>query len=129
MAQSSALIIDDNPKNLLVLEQLLRMENVQTYRISATANLSAALDSIPAVDVVFLDLEMPDTNGYEALEILKGHPNFQHAKMIAYTVHVSEINTTMAMGFDGFLGKPLSAEAFPQQLEHILRGEEVRYIP
>jgi CheY-like chemotaxis protein len=129
MPSARALIIDDNPSNILVLEQLLGIEDISSMRLSATADLAEQLDAIQKVEVVFLDLEMPRINGYEAVKIIKSHPNFRTAKVVAYSVHVSELNTAMDMGFDSFLGKPLNAESFPDQLQRILRGERIHYIP
>ena len=129
MSNVKALIIDDNRSNILVLEQLLGIENIPVVKLSATANLVADLDAIRNVEVVFLDLEMPVVDGYEALRLIKAHPNFKTAKVIAYSVHVSELNNAFDVGFDGFLGKPLSAEDFPSQLSRILRGEKVKYLP
>lgn len=129
MPNAQALIVDDNLNNIRVLNQLLTMENIGTVRLSGTANLSNNLDSIEGIDVVFLDLEMPDSNGYEALQVIRAHPNFKSAKVVAYTVHVSEFNSALDMGFDAFLGKPVSAEAFPEQLKRILRGEKLLYLP
>jgi hypothetical protein len=48
---------------------------------------------------------------------------------VAYTVHVSEINTVYQMGFHSFLGKPLDSDLFPDQLARILRGERVWATP
>ncbi len=44
------------------------------------------------------------------------------ARIIAYTVHISEIAAARDAGFDGFLGKPLDALAFPQILRQIVAG-------
>lgn len=129
MLNARALIIDDDKRNLLVLDQLLRLENVTTFRLASANGLSHQLDSMEGVEVVFLDLEMPGMDGYEALDIIRAHPNARQAKVIAYTVHVSELNRALESGFDGFLGKPVSAEAFPAQLKHILNGERVCYLP
>lgn len=129
MAAIRALIIDDNANSIRVIEQLLSMENVTSVRLTSTANLGKMLDQIGSVDLVFLDLEMPNLNGYEAREVIKAHPGFRHTKIVAYSVHVSELNAVMDMAFDGFLGKPLSAEAFSGHLRDILAGEKVRYIP
>ena len=129
MPQAQALIIDDNPTNILVLQQLLQMEDVASIAISTMKDLPYQLDSIRNVDVVFLDLEMPVLNGFEAVEMLKAHPNFTDSRVIAYSVHVSELHSAMGMGFDGFLGKPLNAEAFPEQLAGILNGETITYLP
>lgn len=126
---SQALIIDDNASNALVLQQLLMLEDVVSISINNTKNLTQQLDLITGIDVVFLDLEMPATNGYDALHLIKSHANFASVPVVAYSVHISEIEAALDAGFDGFLGKPISAEEFPYQLQRILRGEMVRYIP
>ena len=120
MSNAQVLIVDDNPNNILVLQQQLRMEAVDSKTISTTKDLASQLNSIKNIDIVFLDLEMPVIDGYEAVKLIKAHPNFTSAKLIAYSAHVSELHNALSMGFDGFLGKPLNAEAFPNQLERIL---------
>ena len=129
MPNARALIIDDNSTNILVIQQLLSVEDVASVKVSSTKNLPSQLDSISNIDVVFLDLEMPIVDGYSALTIIKAHPNFKSARVVAYSVHVSELNNALEVGFDGFLGKPLNAEAFPDQLRRILHGEKVYYVP
>lgn len=129
MPQVHALIIDDNAGNIGVLVQLLTLENVATTTLSQIHNLKQILDTLQTVNIVFLDLEFPQSNGYEALPIIKGHPNFQDVPVVAYTVHVNEVNEAFKLGFNGFLGKPLNAEAFPDQLARLLRGERVWHLP
>lgn len=129
MPTTQALIIDDNSANLLVLQHLLKVEQVTTYTLSDTRNFEAQLDQYSDIDVVFLDLEMPVLNGYEALEIIRSHQSFQSARVVAYSVHINEMNNALNLGFDGFVGKPLDADAFPEQLSRILKGELVKYIP
>ncbi|MCB9456416.1 MAG: response regulator [Anaerolineaceae bacterium] len=129
MPKAQALIIDDNSSNILVLRQLLTIEGVASLTLPTARDLIPQLDLLPDIDVVFLDLEMPIMDGYEAVSIIKSHPNFAATKVIAYSVHVSELNSALAMGFDGFLGKPLNAEAFPHHLQRILNGEQVWYLP
>lgn len=129
MPNPRALIIDDNQTNILVLQQLLTMEGLTTFTMSNAKQLAFHLDSIKNIDVVFLDLEMPVVDGYAAVKVIKNHPNFLNTKVVAYSVHVSELHNAFEMGFDGFLGKPLNAEAFPEQLENILKGERVNYLP
>ena len=127
MPQPHALVIDDNRHNLLVLEQLLTIEKVTFIKLVDTENLAYKLNDLPDIDIVFLDLELPHINGYEALKIIKAHPNFVGTPIIAYTVHVSEVDVAAANGFDGFLGKPINAEMFPEHLRRILQGEKVWY--
>jgi CheY-like chemotaxis protein len=120
-----ALIIDDNTQNIAVLAQLLTMEGVSYTQVSNPARIGTAVATLPSADVVFLDLEMPGADGYQVLEWMKTEPKLANVPIVAYTVHVSEINHASQMGFHSFLGKPLDADKFPDQLARILRGERV----
>ena len=118
-----ALVIDDNAPNLKVLAQLLTREGLQVSRISDPKAVVEALSQLESIDVVFLDLEMPGLNGYEVKNLIREQSH--QTLIIACTVHTGEITMVKHAGFDGFLGKPLSPEAFPGQLTRILRGEPV----
>jgi two-component system cell cycle response regulator DivK len=125
MAQTHALIIDDNAKNRQVLVRLLQNEGVTSTEVTDPQTLNAVLQGIANLDVVFLDLEMPRLDGFAVFEIIRADRRFAKVPIIAYTVHISEIAQAHTYGFDGFLGKPLDSERFPDQLARILRGEQV----
>ena len=76
-------------------------------------------------DVVFLDIESPTGNGYTLIEHLREMDVLNEVPIVAYSVHVSEIEVARRAGFDGFLGKPLDADRFSDQLQRILAGESV----
>lgn len=124
-----ALIIDDNLNNALVLKQLLAIEGFDSISLSTLFNLDENLNAMRDVDIIFLDLEMPGGDGYRVLRHIRTFPNLRGAKVVAYSVHVSELDTALKSGFDGFIGKPVSAELFPQHLNQILSGEKVWHIP
>jgi two-component system cell cycle response regulator DivK len=125
MNHAQALVIDDNDDNLYVLSELLTMNGVQSYTLRRSVELPVFLQTIGHLDVVFVDLEMPRMNGYEVLNALKQHPRFSHIPVVAYTVHTSEIAVAQQIGFHSFLGKPLDADKFSDQLARILNGEPV----
>src|SRR5687767_6723515 len=125
MGKPHALIIDDNQKNLGVMAQMLQLEGVDSTKVPNPNQLASILDQLAQVDVIFLDLEMPGLDGYAVLEQLKADPRFNAAPIVAYTVHVSEVNTAYQHGFDSFIGKPLNSDKFPEQLNRILNGESV----
>jgi two-component system cell cycle response regulator DivK len=124
-----ALIIDDNSKNVEVLVRLLEMQQMSSTTVTRPSLLERAIEEMPDADVVFLDLEMPGANGYDILEWLKSDVRFQSVPIVAYTVHVSEIGVAHQQGFHSFLGKPVDADKFPQQLERILNGQPVWETP
>ncbi|MBK8138109.1 MAG: response regulator [Chloroflexi bacterium] len=120
-----ALIIDDNLKNLSVLARLLSEQEVTSTQITNPRLIDQTLAVAGKIDVVFVDLEMPGLNGYDVLHKLKADEKFIGVPIVAYTVHVSEINQAHRGGFDGFVGKPLDPDRFPDQLARLLRHEQV----
>ncbi len=125
MGQVHALIIEDNKRNVQVLESLLARQKVTYTHILDPKLVESSLEGLTQVNVVFLDLEMPDINGYEVIKMLKQNPHFANVPIVACTVHITEINTASTLGFHSFLSKPLDAERFPGQLARILNGERV----
>ena len=129
MSQSQALIIDDNAKNVTILARMLAKEGLNSIQVTRPATLDSVLQQENDISVVFLDLEMPGIDGYQVLDKIKSDAHFTGIPVIAYTVHVSEIQVTLNKGFDGFIGKPLDLDKFPDQLARILRGEAVWETP
>ncbi|MCU0464069.1 MAG: response regulator [Anaerolineae bacterium] len=124
MAAKQALIIDDNRGNLDVLSMLLAQQGVIVTAVQSIKQVSFALETV-SPDVVFLDLEFPNGSGFDVLTDLKANPLLAGVPVVAYTVHVSEIDVTRRAGFDSFLGKPLDSRKFPDQLRRILSGQAV----
>ena len=125
MANVHALIIDDNSGNVEVLAEMLTLENVSYTQLQDPLKIDGVLDQLQQLDVVFLDLEMPGLNGYQVLERFQSDPLFDGIPIVAYTVHVSEVNVARDLGFHSFLGKPLDVDVFPNQLARILQGERI----
>jgi two-component system cell cycle response regulator DivK len=120
-----ALIIDDNPNNSDALTQLLKRERVAAVAVSSPRDISATLDSLNQVDLVFLDLEFPNHNGIQLIDELRADERLTDTLFVAYTVHISEQNAARQAGFHSFLGKPLDVARFSDQLRRILNGEPV----
>jgi CheY-like chemotaxis protein len=120
---SHALVIDDNPQNGKVLMKLLQREGFQCTQITDPREVAVLLPTLGAVDVVFLDLEMPNMHGYAVKNVLREH--LGNIPIVACTVHISEMSLVQQQGFDGFLGKPLDNTRFPEYLARILCGDSV----
>jgi two-component system cell cycle response regulator DivK len=125
MGQSHAVIIDDNNRNRQVLGQLLLNQGITHTGISDPNQISSVLENVAQVNVIFLDLEMPGLNGYDVFEKLKSVSDLEAVPIVAYTVHVSEMNTAYQHGFHSFIPKPLDPDRFPDQITRILNGERV----
>jgi two-component system cell cycle response regulator DivK len=123
MSQTHALVIDDNAQNRRVLVQLLAKQGVDAIEVPDSRKLGSSIPTLGPVDVVFLDLEMPGLDGFDVKNLLRAH--LGSTPIVAYTVHVSEMNVVRQSGFDGFIGKPVDNSRFPDQLARILNGQQV----
>lgn len=120
-----ALIIEDNPANLDVLVELLHGEDVDCTSILDPREVEKVVQTQAPPDLIFLDLEMPYINGYDVLDILQKSTGWSNVPVVVCTVHTSELKNARARPFHSFLGKPLDADRFSDQLSRILRGEKV----
>src|SRR5258708_2159899 len=120
-----ALIVEDDSKNMRILGTLLTNHGVTHTDILDPTAVSTSLQALESVDVIFLDLEMPELNGYDVLKMVQTDARFAHVPVVACTVHTSEVNNALEMGFHSFLAKPLEPSKFRDQLTRILNGERV----
>lgn len=125
----TALIIEDDETSIKVMVQLLKQVGMPATIIHDSFNLSAQLEQVAVPDVIFLDLEMPQSNGYSVLEYIQRTPKLANIPVVAYTTHTSHLNNAKNAGFHSFLGKPIDGRRFPMLLEKILNGEPVWEVP
>jgi two-component system cell cycle response regulator DivK len=124
MRSARAVAVDDDPKSLRVLVEALALLGISCTTIQDPTIVINTLGTIEDVDVVFVDLEMPELDGFTLLKILKEDLSIE-SPIVAHSVHTNEVNHARQLGFDGFLGKPLRLNQFHDQLDRILSGEGV----
>jgi two-component system cell cycle response regulator DivK len=123
--EKHVIIVDDNHLNIEVLTMLLAREGIGYTTLESPRFLEATLEETGKPDVIFLDLEMPNYNGFDIMRGLKDDNRFASIPVVAYTVHTSEIDVARQAGFDGFLGKPVDPRTFPSILSRIFNGESI----
>ena len=102
------LAVDDVLHNLDLMTYLLQAAGHQV--VGATTGSEALLlaaDRRP--DLVVLDLQLPDLDGYEVLAQLRAQPDLADIPVIAVTAYamVGDRDAALAAGFDGYLAKPI----------------------
>jgi two-component system cell cycle response regulator DivK len=123
------LIVEDNVRNYALLARLLSFMGVKQteWRRSGWHVPEFAQDSMPQVDLILLDIHLPDEDGYQVLTRLREDEHFQETRIVAVTADITSVNLSRAQsaGFDGFLAKPIDVDRFPDQICRILEGEAV----
>jgi CheY-like chemotaxis protein len=103
------LITDDNPINMLIVSRCLDKWGA-TYRKATNGLEAVSLFGEHDFDLVLMDLEMPEMDGYTALkEIRKANPGLP---VIAFTATVFEnlSEKITAHGFNDYIQKPFQPE-------------------
>lgn len=130
LADATILIVEDNADNLFIGIELLRRAGAHFCDGRASGQqlfkLIEALGDRP-IDVILLDLQIPREDGYAILKRIRDAPSLAQARVVALTANVMahDVERARQAGFDGFIGKPLSKNRFPQQINRILQGESV----
>ena len=122
------LVVEDNLQNMLLLCRLLDHIGVREYRWKSSGwEMFDEIELMPRVDLILLDLHLPQEDGFALMPKIQVHPQLEHTLVVAVTadVHPETVKKSREAGFDGFLGKPISPRDFPRQLSQILAGEAV----
>ena len=123
----SALVVEDDASGLAISSVMLRRLGLRNSMERYASSAAERARKMPKLDVVFLDLGLPDGDGYEVLQKIKGDPELKDIPVIAVTARDpgTEMVKAQNAGFDGFLGKPPNRNRFPDQVRRIIKGEGV----
>ncbi len=123
-AQRTVLLAEDEP---MVVEVLQGMLEAKGHRVRATADGLAALAVLDAgdVDVLILDLDLPEIDGFEILRILRTREqsSASHLPVLVITARTGggEEAQAIAVGADGFLRKPMTSETLLAAMERSIQ--------
>jgi two-component system cell cycle response regulator DivK len=122
----TVLIVEDNVSNFVLMARMLGYIGVHCEWKTSGYEVVEYADTIPHIDLILMDIRLPYEDGYEALEKLRAS-RLQHVPVVAVTAYASDeqMKKARTAGFDGFIGKPLDADRFPEQIRSILAGKEV----
>jgi DNA-binding NarL/FixJ family response regulator len=123
-AMNSALIVDDHPLFCEALAMTLKavagIERIETADRLATA--IARLDTEPAPDIVVLDLNLPDVNGFDGLIWLKQAAPAVPVLVVSSLADNRAIDACMRVGAIGFVPKHSRREMFRAAFDAIREG-------
>jgi two-component system cell cycle response regulator DivK len=125
---ATVLVVEDNVQNFVLITRLLAYLGVKKCEWKASGwQVLEFAETLPHIDLILMDIFLPEEDGYQVLEKLRAHPRFKETLIVAVTADASMENMERARraAFDGFIGKPIVPDRFPNQIRNVLQGEEV----
>jgi two-component system cell cycle response regulator DivK len=117
------LYIEDNPDNRLLVKRVLEAEgHTLVEAANAHDGLQRAIAEPP--DLILMDINLPEVDGYTTTTRLKATPGLERVKVIALTANVmkGDREKTLAAGCDGYIQKPIDVDLLPRQIARFLES-------
>jgi len=125
---ATVLIVEDNVSNFVLMARMLAYMGIPRceWKTSGWQVVEFA-DTLPKVDLILMDIRLPYEDGYAALGKVRATRRLKDTIIVAVTAEASQeqMAKARAAGFDGFLGKPIDPDRFPDQIRRLLKGEAV----
>lgn len=119
-----ALIVDDHPENLYLLEVLLKGHGFETVDRAENGALALALARGSRPDLIISDILMPVMDGYAFCKTLKSDPGLNTIPFIFYTATFTtakDEELALSLGADRFVIKPQEPDILIQIINQVLR--------
>ena len=114
--------IEDDPANRLLVRKLLKPAGFEV--VDAVDGLEGVRKATEGVyDLILVDIAIPGLDGYEVTLRLRSEESLRDVPIVAITAEGNR-DTSLSVGCDGFLQKPIDARSFVRTLEGFLKGKK-----
>jgi two-component system, chemotaxis family, chemotaxis protein CheY len=117
-----ALIVDADESHTMVMARALLLAGFDTRAAAKRNEIITQLNRQPPVDVIAMDVMLPDVIGLELLGRLREHPVYKEVPVIVMTTKVEhdDIVAALAYGASGYMTKPFKPEALLESVKAVL---------
>ncbi len=124
---ATVLVVEDNVANFVLIARMLGFLGIHCEWKTSGYEVVEYADTLPRLDLILMDIRLPYEDGYSALAKIRQSSTLRSVPVVAVTAEASpeQMERAKAAGFDGFMGKPLDPDRFPDQIQKILNGEAV----
>ena len=113
--------VEDNFDNRLLVRRLLTAFG---YKVIEAENAAKARELLKTQrpDLILMDINMPDVDGYTLTNELKTFPHLMTVPIVAITANVmkGDRERTLSAGCDGYIEKPIDVDRFIEQVERFI---------
>jgi CheY-like chemotaxis protein len=106
------LIVDDDMRNVFALSSTLEKKGMQVLAAENGREGVACIRENPDIDLILMDIMMPEMDGYEAMKKIRSFPGFQQVPIIALTAKAMKGDRSQCIkaGASDYLSKPVNTD-------------------
>ena len=121
MTTCRILVVEDNPKNLKLVRDVLRYCGYDVVE-ATTGEDGVRLAQEVSPDLILMDLQLPGIDGAETLRRIRQQDHMRAVPVVAVTAFAMDDDRRKAFnaGFNGYVEKPISVRSLPQQVRDFL---------
>ncbi|MFQ5464678.1 MAG: response regulator [Thermodesulfobacteriota bacterium] len=111
--KKKVLIVEDNFQNMVLVKEILTLHGYQTVEAaSGTEAIKILTCEDGSVDIILMDLHLPQMDGVTATRIIKADPRIRNVPILALTASAmkGEEVDLLSLGFDGYVAKPIEVK-------------------
>src|SRR5262245_18738959 len=121
------LLVEDNDNNRYLAQFLLEREG---FSVALAVNGKQALEAarLSKPDLVVMDIQMPEMDGYETAERFKSDPALAEIPLVGVSsfAMVGDKAKALKVGFAGYIEKPINPDTFAREINQFLKSCQSR---
>lgn len=124
-------IVEDNMQNRMIFQMILLKHGASVHFERCGSETISRLVGFQHLDVIILDLMLAGgVSGYDIFGSIRSIPRFSQVPIVAVSAAEPAIAMpkVQALGFNGFIAKPVDMTLFPQQIAQLIEGTPVWHV-
>ncbi len=108
----TVLLVDDDARNIFALSSVLERRGMNVLTATTGNEAVALVESTADLAIVLMDIMMPEMDGYQTMQVIRGNPAFRRLPIIALTAKAmkGDREKCLEAGASDYLAKPVNTE-------------------
>jgi CheY-like chemotaxis protein/signal transduction histidine kinase len=108
----TVLLVDDDARNKFALSSVLERRGMHVLTATTGSEAIALVESTPDLAIVLMDIMMPEMDGYQTMQVIRGKPGFRRLPIVALTAKAmkGDREKCLEAGASDYLAKPVNTE-------------------